>query len=341
MELENIPIVDLARLKDVENIAEDPDWKSIAENIRAGLGSVGFLYLINHGIPEETVSKVFRQSQQFFSLPSSIKAKYAKNTSSESEVFKLENYFGYQPPGGEQLHPDAKFELKETFDWLNGVGLYPSEELPSFEPSIEEFDAECKKLLKRLLRTLAIGLNLDDVDFFLKTCRHFEDPENNKGIYNIRLIRYPAIAEEEPLPTGAVRCGEHSDYGFLTLLFQDDVGGLEVKNLKGEWVHAKPIPGSILVNTGDLTEFWTCGIFPATPHRIIIPEDVNDSKRRKERYSVAFFNGPDKDTVIHPVDMEKKPQELLRTSKYTNPNLKDPVTAYDHMMRRIANQYGN
>ncbi|CAL8082812.1 unnamed protein product [Orchesella dallaii] len=264
MEPESIPIVDLSQLKDVENVAEDPEWKSIANNVRQGLGSVGFLYLINHGIPEETVSKVFAQSHEFFSLPTSIKQKYLKNTSSESEIFNLENYFGYQPPGGEKLHPDANFELKETFDWLYGVGVYPSEELPDFESSIEQFDAQCKNLLKKLLRLLAIGLNLDDVDYFVKTCRHFEDPENYNGIYNVRLILYPPIAEGKSLPAGAVRCGEHSDYGFLTLLFQDDVGGLEVKNVDGEWVHAKPIPGSILVNTGDLTEFWTCGIFPAT-----------------------------------------------------------------------------
>jgi len=128
----------------------------------------------------------------------------------------------------QRLHPDANFELKETFDWLHGVGVYPDEELPDFEPSIKELDTHCKKLMKKLLRLLALGLELDDVDFFVKTCRHFDEPEKHRGIYNVRLILYPSVSEDLPLPPGAVRCGEHSDYGFLTLLFQDDVGGLEV-----------------------------------------------------------------------------------------------------------------
>ncbi|ODM94936.1 hypothetical protein Ocin01_11742 [Orchesella cincta] len=334
-----IPIIDLANLKEVENIAEDPEWNSAGDQIRAGLGSVGFLYLTNHGIPENVVSQVFKQSSNFFGLPPGVKLKYKKNTQNENKLFDLDRHFGYQPPGMEKLHPDVSYEHKEIFDWLYGVGVYPDEDLPEFVPSIFELQLACKKLLKTFLRLLAIGLKLDDVDFFLKTCRNLQEPDKHRALNIFRLVHYPPVPEDQELPSGAVRCGEHSDFGFLTFLFQDDVGGLEVKNVNGEWVDATPIPGSVLVNTGDLTEFWTCGILPATPHRIIIPDDVDDARRRKARYSIVFFMGPDTDAVITPTEMSKRPHELERISKCDKEYSTDPVTAYDHMMKRVADIY--
>lgn len=121
--------------------------------------------------------------------------------------------------------------MKEAYDWLT-TGMNPDVELPDFKACVSRFDAECKMLLKKLLKVLAMSLKLDDVNVFLKECRHFDDPQYT-GLYNVRLLHYPPISgdHDEKSLSGAVRCGEHSDYGFITLLFQDDVGGLEVNTL--------------------------------------------------------------------------------------------------------------
>ncbi|CAL8108108.1 unnamed protein product [Orchesella dallaii] len=101
------------------------------------------------------------------------------------------------------------------------------EEPRDFLPSIHAFEKSVKTLLKTFL-LLAIGLGQNDTDFFLKTCRNLEEPDKYRSLNILRYIRYPPIADTVNLPPGAVRCAEHSDYGFLTFLLQDDIGGLEV-----------------------------------------------------------------------------------------------------------------
>ena len=87
------------------------------------------------------------------------------------------------------------------------------------------------------------------------------------------------------------RCGEHSDYGTLTLLYQDELGGLEVKGVEGGWIQADPLPGCLLVNVGDLLEVVSGGRYPATRHRVRVPEQ--ELRRRTSRQSIVFFVHPD------------------------------------------------
>lgn len=101
--------------------------------------------------------------------------------------------------------------------------------IPELEQAHLELDRECKKFLKqKLLKLLAMSLESDDVDYFVNRCRYFDNPENYSSLYSIRTLHYPPLKLEDAEIEGAVRLGEHSDYGFLTLLFQDDTGGLEV-----------------------------------------------------------------------------------------------------------------
>ena len=120
-------------------------------------------------------------------------------------------------------------------------------------------------------------------------------------------------------------CGEHSDYGTITLLFQDQLGGLEVKDVDGNWVSAEPIPGTILVNVGDLLESLSGGKFPATRHRVTIPEV--EFRRRNLRQSLPFFVHPDDAVVCEPLDGA------------------DPrypaVTARQHLENRFKATYGD
>lgn len=119
--------------------------------------------------------------------------------------------------------------MKETFDWQCELSQNsPIVELPNFNTDINQLEMGCIKLLKKFLKLLAMALRLNDANFFLKECKHLYN-QDSLGLRDLRLLHYPpiTISDGETL-RGAVRCGEHSDYGFITLLFQDDVGGLEV-----------------------------------------------------------------------------------------------------------------
>ena len=124
------------------------------------------------------------------------------------------------------------------------------------------------------------------------------------------------------------RCGKHTDYGGLTLLFQDSLGGLEVQTLDG-WTQATPIEGSIVVNIGDLLQFWSAGKYRATPHRVIVDSTTSQSSR----YSVAMFIHPNHDTLI-------KPLGNLTTNCEQNEEINTWVnTAKDHINKRFVETY--
>lgn len=95
-----------------------------------------------------------------------------------------------------------------------------------------------------------------------------------------------------------ISCGEHTDYGMLTILMQDDVGGLEIKGENDEWIPAPPIPGTFVVNLGDMLEVWTNGSFKANLHQVRKP------KSGRDRFSVAYFFGPKLETVVSPLEIK-------------------------------------
>ena len=102
---------------------------------------------------------------------------------------------------------------------------------------------------------------------------------NNGSFCKLRSLYYPAVTGVRP---GVTRCGEHSDYGTLTFLFQDSLGGLQVRGVNGEWLDAEPVEGSILVNVGDLMEVYTNGLFPSTRHRVVVPAEEVVRRRARQ-----------------------------------------------------------
>ncbi len=125
-----------------------------------------------------------------------------------------------------------------------------------------------------------------------------------------------------PFPYRAVRCGEHSDYGTVTFLYQDDVGGLEVKTVDGRWTEAAPLKGAILMNVGDLLDVFSGGLFPATLHRVVVPKA--EFKRKTSRQSIVFFLHPDGETCVEDKVNAAKPSVIAR----------------DHVMNRFKQTYG-
>ena len=196
--------------------------------------------------------------------------------------------------------------------------LWPAN-IPTFEKIQKKFSSACLDLSLRVFDVISVGLDLEDKDF-LRRCHKLIGQKGNSTA--LRSLYYPAIPLDKEIKEGQVRCGEHSDYGTLTLLFQDLIGGLEVKIRDGEYIPATPIPGTIVVNIGDLMQRWTADRLIATKHRILIPKE--EVTRRRDRQSGAFFVLPDDDVVIRCLDS---------SNKY------EPITSLDYLKKRFYEKF--
>lgn len=297
----DIPMVDLADigLHHLDKPRESTVDR-VANELDSAFSTVGFVYLKNHGVEQQTIDNVFQASKSFFQLPDAIKDVYrCGKPDSESD--------GYTGKDQEILDVSSLHEIRESYDVASPDGIYPDQHAPEFRKAINKLAPQLSELTTRLLKCMALALDLEE-DFF--SSRHqfmFHGAERNRTIF--RSLYYPTLSDTDIQP-GVVRCGAHSDYGAITLLLQDDMGGLEVLS-KGEWIPATPIRGTILVNLGDLMQFWTSDRYVATVHRVLVPEE--EVRRRSTRQSIAFFVHADNGVMISPIDGSEKhiPVEAL------------------------------
>lgn len=231
-ELEEIPVVDLSQ----------PDDTVVAKELVQAFRQIGFATLVYHGVPSTTIQKGFASSQQFFALPldTKLQYKYQSHTSNR----------GYISMGSEKFESLTKPDRKETFD-IGKEGEegfqtpWPQElENDGFKEDMLRYFQEFNDLNLRIMKLLAIGLGLDET-FLVSRC--------NEQHCNLRLLHYPELqrdGNEETIVRGAI----HTDYGSITLLSQDNIGGLRAQRLDGSWIGVKPVEGSIIVNVGDMLE---------------------------------------------------------------------------------------
>lgn len=306
---ETLPVIDISGLRS----AAAADRRLVAERLRDACLDKGFFYISGHGVPAHLAAEIFRQAAPFFALPEAAKLAVRKGTSQR----------GYQPLREQTLQPGAPPDLKEAFyigatrwradaDAPGGSPANWPESLPAFRATIEAYFRAVLDLQLVLWRGLALSLGLAE-DHFAGFCR---EPD-----LIMRLFHYP------PQPAVALPdekgCGAHTDFGGLTVLLQDDAGGLQVWNEGHGWIHAPPLPGTFIVNLGDLVARWTNDRYRSTLHRV-----VNMSGR--ERYSVAFhFNG-NPDYVV---------SCLPNCRGAGEPEKYPPVRAADHV-RELIRQSG-
>jgi len=295
--------------------------KAVAERMRQASGEWGFFYLANHGLPAEVLARSFRASREFFALPQEEKAQVAWQSAISNR--------GYVAVRRERLDPSKPGDLKEAFN----AGPEPAAPLPPGErpyrenrwpPGRPEFRATVLELLEncvatanRVLEAFALALHLPE-NFFVAS--------HDQLHHTLRLLHYPPLPPDFVPRDGESRAGVHTDYGSITLLFQDEVGGLEVRTRDGRWIAAPPIPGTVVVNTGDLMERWTNHVFCSTPHRVNVPA----GSAGRDRYSIAFFCHPNADAVIR----------CIHTCvDEANPPRYPPITAGEHLMERLNATY--
>ena len=275
MSISALPLIDISGLR-----SHDPvDQHLVAEQLRQACEQRGFFYITGHGIDPALISSLFAASQRFFDLPMTEKLAVDKKLSRCNR--------GYEPLRAQTLESGAPPDLKESFyagaevaandarvlagRFNTGPNQWP-ETLPDFRAVMQNYYQAAYGLGATIVRGLALslGVPVSHFDGYLK-----------EAAATLRLLHYPPQpANPEP---GEKGCGEHTDFGGVTLLLQDEAGGLQVwdKDL-GSWIDAPPMPGAFVVNIGDLFARWTNDRYVSTLHRVI-----NVSGR--ERYSVPFF----------------------------------------------------
>lgn len=299
--IDEVPIVDLAGLPDAS--ASDRAARQIGEAAR----SLGFFYVTQHGIPESVVDGAFAASRRFFDAPEETRTAILRNAANR----------GYFPLGSIRQKDKAPY-LVDSFDMgiefepgdpylalgLPSVGFNQWPRLENFRAPVAAYFDAVMALGMRLLPPLARSLALED-DFFVQ---RYSVPR-----CQLRLLHYPQPERFEG--QWGIGARPHTDYGLLTLLAQDPGGGLELQRPDGQWVCAPHIPGTLIVNLGDLAARWTNDLYRSSPHRV-----VNGLGR--DRYSMAFFFNPEHRTVIETLPSCVSPE---RPARYA------PVVAGDYM----------
>ncbi len=275
-----IPVIDIAALGSGDSSTE----AAVAARLRDAASQVGFLHVTGHGIAEPVIERMQAAAKAFFALPVDRKlASYIGNS---------RNHRGYVPVGEEVFAHGSK-DLKEAFDLaldlpvervprdhpMLGPNQWP--DLPGFREDVMAYYAAAFAVGRRLLRGLALALGQpgDAFDHLVVT------PPSQ-----LRLIHYPYQAEIEDVEG----IGSHTDYECFTLLLAT-APGLEVMNRAGEWIDAPPVPGALVVNIGDMMEFWSGGAFVATSHRV--------RKVAQERWSFPLFFAVDYHVELAPIGM--------------------------------------
>lgn len=292
---QKIPVVDISSLVRVD-INEEEKTKAALE-INNACRNVGFFYVKNHGIATAHIETVFSEIKRFFDLPIEEKMKIHIG---KSNIFR-----GYTPIGKEltndkrDWHESVDFGLDLSIDHpevlagkpLQGPNPWP-ENLPDFRKILTKHWDLMLNLGSRITEGLALSLKLE---------QNYFQQFTSKSQSSMRILHYPPYQIHEPAKNIGDGIGAHIDYGFLTILAQDAIGGLEVRNAANEWIPAPHIPGTFIINMGHMTQRWTNDFYKATLHRV-------RSKRNKSRYSFPFFFEPNFDTVVAPLESLCSPE---------------------------------
>jgi isopenicillin N synthase-like dioxygenase len=258
----------------------------VAAEIGHACREIGFFYIKRHGIDERAIADLFAASRRFFALPLDAKVPISI-TNGKSD----RGYVGF---GEENLDPERPGDAKEAFnvgrvlapddpDVLAGKPFHALNQWPDlsgFQPVLIAYLGAMQLLCEHLHRAFALDLGLP-TEFF--------HPYIDAPIMTLRLLHYPPHPKSDD--DRLFGAAPHTDYGSLTILAQDDSGGLQVRRRDGRWMDAPPIPGTFVCNIGDCLMRWSNDIYVSTPHRVI-------NRSGRDRYSVAFFFDTNADAPI-------------------------------------------
>lgn len=295
IEFSHIPIIDVRDL-----IADGPGKSAVARQLGQACRESGFFYIVGHGVDAGLQSRLQDQSRQFFAqdVDTKMRIRMALGGHAWRGYFRVgDELTSGQPDQKEGLYfgqeLPAEHPLVKAGTPLHGPNLFPAE-LPELRQTVLEYMDALTRLGHRLMAGLALSLNLPEV-YFAEHC-------TGEPLTLFRIFSYPP--PRDPMLWGV---GEHTDYGLLTILLQDDSGGLEVRS-RSSWVSAPPVQGSFVCNIGDMLDRMTRGIFRSTPHRVRNPAP-------RARLSFPFFFDPGYFTRVQPIELSD--QEIPADDKDT------------------------
>jgi isopenicillin N synthase-like dioxygenase len=253
------------------------------QKLRLGLTDLGFFYIKDDSLPPNMVNDLKESAKEMFDLDVAIKRQF--------HISKSSSFRGWSAVDEEITLgiPDHKETIDFGFDEpfqenatgyhvLRGPNLYPSQTDGVFKTRLMTYMKEMSRIGMVIIKAIAIIMERD-VD---SLAQFFEPP-----FALLRFIRYP------PTEGSKLGVGQHSDYGFLTMIAQDEtVNGLQALSRNGDWVPVDPIPNTFAVNIGDMLEAWSNGVLRATPHRVI------NNASSDHRISIPFFFEPSLEACI-------------------------------------------
>ena len=305
-----IPLVDLRKFVE----GSDAEKKAFVEELGHAFQEFGFVGVINHGIPKELVTRYYAESKAFFSLPVEVKTKY--------EVKGLAGQRGYTSFGKEHAKQSNVGDLKEFFQLGQEIPAnhplkaeYPDNihvaEVPAFTKTGIELYKAFEASGIELLHAIALYLGLDQEYF---------DEKIKEGNSILRAIHYPPITQE---PKTAIRSEQHEDINLITLLVGASAGGLQILDLKNQWLDIVPGEDEIVVNVGDMLQRLTNNYLKSTTHRVVNPPR---EEWHRPRLSIPFFLHPKSDTDL---------SCLVSTITADRPLAYEAITAGEYLNERL------
>ena len=280
---------------DISEIEEKEFSRTLLQDFFSAYNKYGFGYIINHGIEKTLIEQLFQVSKQFHSQPLSEKMRVALdhnhrgyiaiNTSTDVNS-KLADVKKPNQSESFMMMREDKSELPDVY--LSGPNQWPK--LENFKEVLEKYTFNMTKLGRNLMRLALLSSGVKD----LSVMHSLDTPT----IW-LRLLHYPPISKNSP--SDLYGSAPHTDFGCLTILAQDEIGGLQVQTREGEWIDVPKLEGSFVVNVGDMLSRYTNGLLRSTPHRVI-------NKSGKERFSCPFFFDPHTNAVVEPLKGTGKPK---------------------------------
>lgn len=312
MTTRTIPVVDLSKFVH----GSEDDKSAFVNAIGEAFHNVGFVGIVNHGIPKELVDGFYKSSKDFFSLPVSTKRNY--------ELKDMAGQRGYTSFGTEHAKQSKVADLKEFFQigqYVEGdkanTEEYPDNisigEVPSFNTNGKDLYKAFETAGGHLLRAIALYLDLDENYFTEKI-------EDGNSI--LRTIHYPPITEE---PRSAIRAEQHEDINLITLLVGASAGGLQLLNAEGQWLDITPGEDEIVINVGDMLQRLTNNYLKSTTHRVVNPPK---EEWHRPRLSIPFFLHPKSEmdlSCLNGCINEERPlaYEPISAGEYLNERLRE------------------
>ncbi|NTI78681.1 isopenicillin N synthase family dioxygenase [Rhizobium rhizogenes] len=315
----SLPTLDLSRF-----YASPEERTAFVAELRKVLHEHGFFYLKGHGVDASLIEDVVSTAKRFFALPLEEKLKI--------EMVKSRHFRGYNRAGQERTRGEQDWREQldintegkaveigpDTPPWkrLYGPNQWP-EALPELKRLLLAYQAEVTRVGIDILKAIAAALDQPE--------NVFADIYEPQPTQLLKIIRYPGrdVAETDQ------GVGAHKDGGFVTVLLQDTTPGLRVRTEEGAWIEAPPVPGTFIINTGELLELATNGFVRADVHDVVAPP------AGVERFSVAFFLGSRYDATIAVIEL---PEELKQAERGISVDRLNPIfreVGQNHLKSRL------